>query len=124
MTRIVQLAAWEGAILLAGFFGVLFWKLMTGSISLDCLLYGDARDGTAPAAMLTFFSPGRAQLLMFTVVAAGYFLLQVIHDPTRFPQVPDPLIKTLGGSQVVYLAGKAQALFVGRIRDLVDRRMQ
>lgn len=125
MTNAAQLASWGGIVLLAGFFGIIFWKLLTNRISLSYLLYGDARvpgASTAAPSYSTHFSPGRAQALMFTVVISGYYLLQVIHDPTRFPQIPDALIYALGGSHAVYLGGKAQGLLLGRLRDLIDRR--
>jgi hypothetical protein len=125
MPDVAELAAWGGIILLAGFFGLIFWKLMTGSISLDCLLYGDARTRHG-AGYSTFFSPGRAQMLISTVISAVYFLLQVIQDPTKFPDVPNALLAILGGSHAVYLGGKAQALYLGRLRDLaalLDRRI-
>jgi len=114
MPSVVQLAEWEGIILVAGLCGVVLWKLFTGEISLDYLLYGDARNRT------TFFSPGRAQMLMFTVVSAAYFLLQVIHNPAKFPEVPSALLGVLAGSHAVYLGGKAQSLYLGRFRDLAD----
>jgi hypothetical protein len=115
----VTLAKWEGIILLGGFIAVVMWKLATGEIPLDDLLYGDARmhQGTGRA---TFFSPGRAQMLMVTVTVAGYYLLQVIQDPTHFPAVPNELLAALGASHAVYLGGKAQSLYLGRLRDLVS----
>lgn len=117
MPNVTQLAAWSGIVLLTGFIGVVLWKVTTGDISLDWLLYGDAR---APrgAGYSAFFSAGRAQMLVITVVCAAYFILQVIQDTTKFPEVPNGLIALLGGSQAVYLGGKAQALYFGRLRDL------
>ena len=38
------LAYWEGIIIIAGFFGVVAWKLMTGEIDLEGLFVGDMRD--------------------------------------------------------------------------------
>lgn len=119
MPNAAELAIWEGVILLFGFIGVVLWKLITGGISLDYLLYGDARRvrrGTGPSV---FFSPGRAQMLMMSVSFAGYYLLQVIQDPTHFPDVPDGLLAVLAGSHAVYLGGKAQSLYLGRARDLI-----
>src|SRR5215510_12380735 len=118
----VKLAYWEGLILLGGFFGLIFWKMFTGEISLGHLLQGDRRDANDPSGYSTFVSPGRTQLLMFTIFSAGYYLLQVIHNPTRFPELPTSLLVALGGSQAVYLAGKAQSLLLGRVQDLLDRR--
>jgi len=118
MPSAAELAIWEGVILLFGFIGVVLWKLVTGDISLEYLLYGDARvrRGAPPS---TFFSPGRAQMLMMTVIFAGYYLLQVIQDPTHFPDVPDGVLAVLAGSHAVYLGGKAQSLYLGRARDLI-----
>jgi hypothetical protein len=127
MTNAVQLASWGGIVLFVGYFGFVFWKLFTGDISLDYLLCGDVRvrDANDPAARYsTHFSPGRAQALMFTVVASVYYLLQVIQDPTKFPQIPNAMLYTLGGSHALYLGGKAQGLLLGRLRDLIDRRTQ
>jgi hypothetical protein len=126
MPNITQLAAWEGIILVSGLCGIVLWKLMTGGISLNCLLYGDAR-AVKGSGRRTYFSAGRAQMLMTTVVSAGYFLLQVIQDPTHFPDIPTPVLIALGGSSAIYLGGKAQALYLGRFRDLaalLDRRKQ
>jgi hypothetical protein len=116
-----QLVYWEGIILLGGFFGVIFWRLFTGEISLDGLLYGSRRDRSNDLGYSAFFSPGRTQMLIVTIVTAGYYLLQVIHDPTTFPKIPVAWTVALGGSQAIYLGGKAQSMLLG-IRDLIDRR--
>ena len=121
MPNVIQFAAWGGIILVSGLCGIVLWKLMTGGISLNYLLYVKG-GGRKPS-----FSPGRAQMLMTTVISAGYFLLQVIQDPTHFPDIPTPLLIALGGSSGIYLGGKAQALYLGRFRDLaasLDRRKQ
>ena len=107
MPSIARLAYWEGVILLCGFFGVVLWKLFTGGIGLSGLLDGDEADG---ATLTTSFSPGRAQLLVFTVLSALYFLLQVLRNPGAFPNVPPALLVALGGSQAAYLGGKAYSL--------------
>jgi hypothetical protein len=121
MSGVARLVYWEGVILLGGFFGVLVWKLFTGEMSLDYLLYGDRRDRSKPSGYSAFFSPGRTQMLIVTILTASYYLLQVIHDPTKFPDVPAAWIAALGGSQAIYLGGKAQSMLFG-IRDLMDRR--
>jgi len=115
----VTLAKWGGIILLGGFISVVLWKATIGEISLDYLLYGDAKTYRG-AGTTTFFSPGRAQMLLLTVMVAGYYLLRVIQDPTHLPDVPDELIVALGASHAVYLGGKAQSLYLGRVRDLVS----
>ncbi len=119
MPSAAELAVWVGILLLFGFAGIILWKVATGGICLDYLLDGDARVANG-AGYSTFFSPGRAQMLAFTVIFAANYLLQVIQDPSRFPDVPATVLVVLGGSQAVYLGGKAQALYWGRLRDLAD----
>ncbi len=117
-----KLAYWEGVVFLFGLAGIVFWKLMNGGISLDCLLYGDVRDKNAPSGYRKAFSPGRSQMLMITVLTAGYYLLQVIHNPKAFPQIPTAWVAALGGSHAIYLGGKATSMLLGRLQDLFDRR--
>lgn len=121
MTNPARLFCWEGVIVIGGLFGVIAWRLFTGGIGLDCLLYGDRRDWKSPTGYSSFFSPGRTQLLIVTSLTASYYLLQVIHDPTTFPKIPAAWVVALGGSHAIYLGGKAQAMLFG-IRDLIDRR--
>lgn len=116
------LAYWGGLALIGGLFGIIFWKLMKGDISMDGLLNGPVRDETSPSGFHTEFSPGRSQLLMFTIITAAYYLLQVIHNPRVFPQIPDSWIAAVGGSQALYLAGKAKSMLLGQFRDLINRR--
>jgi hypothetical protein len=118
---LVRLASWAGAILLVSFFAIIVWRLFTGEISLNYLLYGSRRDRNEPSGYSGFFSPSRTQMLIVTIVTAGYYLVQVIHDPTTFPKIPVAWTVALGGSQAIYLGGKAQSMLLG-IRDLIDRR--
>jgi hypothetical protein len=107
-------------ILVGGFFGVIVWKLLTGRIRLHYLFYGDRRDRTNEG-YTEFFSPGRVQLLFVTILTAGYYVVQVIRDPTQFPEIPTTWVVALGASQAIYLGGKAQSMLFG-IRDIIDRR--
>src|SRR5262249_56830683 len=116
----VSMASILCMILLVGFFGVIGWKLLTGGIRLNYLLYG-LRLNRTDGDYTSFFSPGRVQLLIVTILTASYYLLQVVHDPTKFPEVPAAWVAALGGSQAIYLVGKAQSMLF-RIRDLIDRR--
>jgi hypothetical protein len=121
MLGAARLVYWGGMIVVGGLFGLIAWRLFTGEISLDFLLYGDRRDRTKRSGYSAFFSPGRTQLLIATILTAGYYLLQLMHDPTTFPKIPVAWVVALGGSQAIYLGGKAQAMLLG-IRDLIDRR--
>ena len=107
MPAFTTLAYWESVILLAGIFGIVFWKLLTGRISLNGLLEGDRADGS------TYFSPGRVQLLIATIFFGFYYLMQIVNNPSAFPPVPQELLVVLGGSQAVYLGGKARAMLFG-----------
>jgi hypothetical protein len=120
-----KLACWEGLILIGGLVAVVFWKLMNGGINMDSLLDGD-RLNQSGSGFDTSFSPGRGQMLMVTILTAVYYLLQVIHNPREFPQIPAAWVAVLGGSHAMYLVGKAKSMLIGsvrdRIQDLFDRR--
>ena|SRR5215471_577930 len=120
------LAYWGGLGLIVSLFALVFWRMLTGEINLDSLLDGDRLDPSDPSGYATSFSPGRGQLFMVTIFVAGYYLLQVIHDPKVFPQIPTTWLVALGGSQAMYLGGKAKSMLVGslqeRLRDLFNRR--
>ena len=111
MAFLPKLIFWEVSVLLAGFIGIVLWKILTSKIDLESLLSGDDANGA------TSFSPGRAQLLIFTLFVALQYLVQVIHNPTVFPQIPNYWVAALGGSQAVYLGGKAQSLLFGGFKD-------
>jgi hypothetical protein len=123
MRTLSTLAYWEGFILLGGLFGVVLWKLLTGGISLGQLLEGDVPDPNSADGYSTYVSAGRAQSLASTLFVAGYYLLQVVHNPKQFPTLPTELVGALAGSQALYLGGKARALLQGRVRECFNRRM-
>jgi hypothetical protein len=119
MPSIDTLAYWEGFILLGGFFGLVFWKLLNGGISLHGLLQGQVRDKSQPSGFSKQFSPGRAQALMVTLLFAMNYLIQVINNPTEFPPVPNAMLAVLGGSHALYLGGKAKNLLLGNLKDVL-----
>jgi len=100
----VSLIAWVALAIPIVLMVVISWKLFTGQIALSGLLYGDRANGE------TYFSPGRVQLLFVTVLVALQYLAHVVAHPSSFPPVPHQLLLTLGGSQVIYLGGKAHAM--------------
>jgi len=101
MRGLVALARWELIILFTGFAAIILAKLLAGGIRMTGLLQGTAG-----------FSPGRAQLLVFTVFVAMDYLIRVIHSPsaTALPSISPAIVGVLGGSQAVYLGGKAWSL--------------
>jgi hypothetical protein len=124
MDTLSVVARWEGLILLGGFFGVVVWKLLSGGIILDQLLEGDVgRPNGATDSPGTYVSVGRAQSLVITSFTALYYLMQVLQNPTHFPQLPASLIDVLMGSQIIYLAEKAQAMLGPRFKSFLQRRM-
>jgi hypothetical protein len=114
MRPLVTLAYWEGAILFGGLLGIVLGKLLTGAISLSYLLDGDVRDPDSASGYSTRASAGRTQALMVTLFVAGYYLLQVIHNPRELPPLPGPMVAALGASHAFYLGGKARAMLKGR----------
>ena len=121
MRALPALAYWEGLILVAGFFGIVLWKLLTGEINLSGLLEGDVRDPNSLDGYSTYVSAGRTQALIFTLSVALYYLLQVVHNPSEFPKVPTQVVSIFGGSQALYLGGKARAMLRGRPGDSLKR---
>jgi hypothetical protein len=112
MRLLANVARLEMMTLFASFAVVTLWKLCQ-SVSFAGLLR--SRDGT--------LSPGRVQLFVVTVLTALQYLLTVIHDASHLAAIHDPshlaaippipanLVWALGGSQVVYLGGKAWSMF-------------
>jgi hypothetical protein len=121
MDSLAKLGTVAGVALFAGFFCVVLWKIATGCISMSYLLDGDVRDPKNPdgSGFSATASGGRAQMLSVTLSVVVWYLLQVIHNPKQFPQLPDTMLATLAGSHFVYLGGKAQGLFFGRLKDLI-----
>jgi len=78
------------------------YQLLTGRINTSGLL-----NPKLVSADPRSVSPARVQLLYATLAAAGYFLLQVLHDPSHWPSVPNWLLATQGGSGSIYLGVKS-----------------
>ena len=119
MAPITRLASWLGVCLLGGFFGIVFWKMLTGGISLVQLLEGDIRDPDSAVGYSSHVSAGRVQSLLIGLFTALYYLLLVIHDPREFPSLPNGLVSAFAASQALYLGGKAQAMLLGRARNFL-----
>jgi hypothetical protein len=118
MNLLVRLASAGSLLLFGGFLCAVLWKIATGGISLSYLLDGDVQDLDSSTGFSTEASAGRTQALMVTLFVAGYYLLQVIHNPKEFPKLPNAMVGALAGSQALYLGGKARAMLSGRMRDL------
>jgi hypothetical protein len=105
MPGLVRAARWEMIILLGGLMVVVLSKVLAGGINMSGLL--EVKRGDDQGS----FSPGRAQMMMATLLAAMYYLLQVINNPSAdsLPDAPATLVGVLGGSHAIYLGGKLQS---------------
>jgi len=106
MTSLQTVVRWESALFLGGLYGIILVQLLTGRINTRWLLYG-RNNG------LRYFSPERVQLLVLTLAGAAYYLLTVLQmpDPRSLPAVPNTWIGLLGGSNSLYLLGKAYTMW-------------
>ena len=95
----------EVAIFLGALMAAIGFQLLTGRIRTTGLL---ASDGAS-------ISTSRVQLLIFTLGAAGWLLLQVMKQPDAFPTLPTEMVLALTGSQGIYLGFKLNDL-LSRIR--------
>jgi hypothetical protein len=107
MTLLVQLIRWEIVIFLAALAGTVVIQLLTGQINTTGLLQGTISG--RPRDNNQYFSPERVQLLILTLGAGFHYLSLVLTNPNpgTFPPVPQNWPAVVGGSNVIYLAGKA-----------------
>lgn len=99
MQNLIPLVRLELTLILGGLALVVVYKLLTGAINMRGLL-DDKKSHT--------LSPERVQLLVFTVMGAGYYLLLAIQQAPsgKLPDIPGEALLLVGGSQAVYLGGK------------------
>ena len=121
MPDFTNLISWEIQIFLLALFGIVVMQLLTGQISTKNLLCGRKNDTGEPIVGTDglpkgrkkddsiYFSPERVQLLLFTLGAAFYYLTQVLNNPNpgTFPPLPQSWPAVIGGSNAIYLGGKA-----------------
>lgn len=107
MTAFHQFVYWEGILFFGVLGAILFTQLLSGDINTRGLLYGRKNSQL-------YFSPGRVQLLVLTLGGAFNYLMSALQAPTphSLPPVPAEWIAILGGSNGVYLLGKAYATFL------------
>ena len=125
MPGLTQIVAWEVKGFLLALFTIVAGQLFTGQISTKKLLFGRKNDTGQPIfdengrflkrkkEDTAYFSPERVQLLLMTLGAAFYYLTQVLNNPNpgEFPPLPASWPAVLGGSNAVYLGGKAFSRF-------------
>lgn len=86
---------------------IVAFGLLAGSINTRYLFYGQRKNGQR------YFSPERVQLLLITLWVALNYLLGVLNAPhvRTLPDVDRDTLALLGGSQLLYLGGKAYSRF-------------
>lgn len=111
MAQLVTLLKWEILVFLGALAAAVAIQLLTGQINTSGLFRADTDGGKGDQ-----FSPARLQLLVLTLGAASYYLSQVLANPTpgRFPPIPETWPVLLGGSNLLYLGGKAYARWFGQ----------
>jgi hypothetical protein len=121
MPNVRQIVTGEVQLFLLALFGIVVMQLLAGQISTKNLLYGrkndtgdliggvDGDEDCRKKEDTLYFSPERVQLLLFTLGAAFYYLTQVLNNPNpgTFPPLPSSWPAVVGGSNAIYLAGKA-----------------
>jgi hypothetical protein len=106
MTLLIKIMCIEVWVFLAGLAAVLVYKILTGRVRLSGLLLGE--EGLLTEERL--LSVSRVQLIFITLIAALYYMAQVVNNPTQFPEVPDTLLYILGASNVLHLRSRYNAL--------------
>jgi hypothetical protein len=127
MPDVRQIVTWEVQLFLLALFGIVVMQLLSGQINTKNLLCGRKNDTGEPIVGpdgqtrglkkedTLYFSPERVQLLLFTLGAAFYYLTQVLNNPNpgTFPPLPTSWPAVIGGSNALYLGGKAYSRLWG-----------
>src|SRR5262245_9058329 len=114
---LISFARWTVFLFVGGLAATVVIKLLTGSINTQRLLYGTRSDGTR------YFSPGRVQLLIVTIMISFEYLLNAVNaEAGKMPTLPDEALKLLGVSNAFYLSGKAWFGLKDKILDELSNR--
>ena len=107
MELLLQVVRWEVSLFLLALAGIVAFQLLTGRINTNKLI--SAKAGSSKGNV----SPERIQLLLTTLAAAAFYVMQVANSPKsgQLPDVPTTWPAAIGGSNLIYLAGKAYARF-------------
>src|ERR1044072_9123617 len=110
MQSLTTVVSWLVGLLLAGLAAMILIRLLCGQINTRNLFYGRMSDGTP------YLSPERVQLMIFTIWIGLFYLLETFETRVvnvtketahTLPDVETQTLAILGGSQTVYLLGKA-----------------
>ena len=103
---------------------IIFYQLLTGKINMRRMLFAKRRDAAGSSARRRTggLSPSRIQLLVISIGIAIYLLAAVVRDSGEFTEIPTGLLVLVAGSQIVYLARKANNLMPLRMFRRTIRR--
>ena len=105
MSFLAQIARWEGLFFILALAATVIIQILTGAINTRSMLSGNVRGSTRKGGQ---FSPQRLQLLVLTLGAALFYLTQLLEiHSARFPEIDQNLVALMGGSNAIYLGGKA-----------------
>ncbi|MCP4267210.1 MAG: hypothetical protein GY777_16845 [Candidatus Brocadiaceae bacterium] len=103
MELLQNIFLYEIWILLGGFAVVISYQMLTGRINMAGLLLDKETK---------LLSPGRLQLLVFTIIFAIYYLSNISTQYPYFPEIPEEALWFLAASHSGYLGLKAKNIFV------------
>ena len=103
---------------------IIFYQLLTGKINMRRLLFAKGRSAAGPSTRrwTSGLSSSRIQLLVVTIGVSIFLLAKVVRDPGEFTEIPTGLLVLVAGSQIVYLARKANNLMALRMFRRTTRR--
>ncbi len=104
MSNLAAFVRLEISFWLIGLVSIVVYQMLTGRINTRRMLH--EKDEAHR------YSPGRLQLLVLVLANAFFYLLQVVQNPTRLPEIPPELVLGLGGSNAIYLGGKLYSLLL------------
>ena len=112
MELLIKIVGWEILFFLVALAATIVFQLLTRHINTDGLLRG--KMGNAKGRL----SPERVQLLVTTLGAAMYYVLQVSTatkaGTLTLPEIPQTWPAVVGGSNLLYLGGKAYNRFFSK----------
>jgi hypothetical protein len=114
MILLSEILKWEVQIFILALAGLIAIKLLTGEINTSGLLYG--RISARKRGQNQYFSPERVQLLLMTLGAGFYYLNLVFNNPNpgTLPDIPQAWPALMGGSNSIYLLGKAYVRWLAK----------
>lgn len=119
MNALMEFLRIELWLFLAALALIIAYQVLTGRIKTEGLLSTRRTVGRSPLG----FSPGRLQLLTFTMAGALAYVVQVAQNPQALPDVPAWALWVVAASNGAYLGGKGAPLiaeFMRRIGSTAD----